>query len=202
MVSNRQFYAIKGSRASEDTIMNIRVGLCHRADNCAFVPSAAVGYCLTRRDFFGSLSGINLPMKTIDHTPQQKLQDLLVSILAGCQCLSQIDTKLRPEQALARAWQRKQFASQSTIADTLNAFTAETVDQLRVALTQIYRRHGHALQHDFTTGWLWLDIDLTGLLASRQAEGSEKGYFAGKKTDEAAKFVASRRATTTRMCSP
>lgn len=182
--------------------MNIRVGLCHRADNCAFVPLAAVGYCLTREDFFGPLAEINLPMKTIAHTPQQKLQDLLVSILAGCQCLSQIDTKLRPERALARAWRREQFAAQSTIADTVNAFTAETVAQLRAALLQLYRRHGRALQHDFTTDWLWLDIDLTGLLASRQAEGSEKGYFAGKKTDEAAKSVASRRAPTMRRCSP
>lgn len=173
--------------------MNIRIGLCHRAENCAFVPLAALGYCLTGCDVFAPLSGVHLPLKTVDHTPQQKLQDLLVSILAGCQCIQQIETRLRPEQALARAWRRQRFASQSSIADTLNAFTPETVGQLRGALTQISRRYGQTWHHDFTTDWLWLDIDLTGLLASRHAEGSEKGYFAGKKTNGDARSVGSRR---------
>ena len=37
-------------------------------------------------------------------------------------------------------------------------------------------------QHDFSHDWLRLDIDLTALLASKWAEGSEKGYFPQKKT--------------------
>jgi hypothetical protein len=53
---------------------------------------------------------------------------------------------------------------------------------LRHALNSIYVREGHAIQHDATKNRpLILDIDLTGLPASTQAEGSRKGYCSGKK---------------------
>jgi hypothetical protein len=37
---------------------------------------------------------------------------------------------------------------------------------------------------------MWLDGDLTGLPASRRAEGSTKGYFAGEKTASVANWRA------------
>jgi len=46
----------------------------------------------------------------------------------------------------------------------------------------IYLREGRAVQHDYSSqGLLILDVDLTGLPASKLAQGSRKGYFSGKK---------------------
>lgn len=141
-----------------------------------FVPLAVLGYCLTRTGFFAPLDVVNLHLKTVQHSPSQKLQDVIVSILAGCSSIKQADLRIRPDLVLAEAWGREQFAQQSTLADTLDAFTAVSVNQLRQATQVMYVQHGQVPHHDFTH-WLMLDTDLTGLPASRHAEQSEKGYF-------------------------
>jgi hypothetical protein len=58
----------------------------------------------------------------------------VVSVLADCASLKQINTRLRPATALAAAWGRERFADQSTITRVLDAFTPLTVAQLRTAL--------------------------------------------------------------------
>jgi hypothetical protein len=94
---------------------------------------------------------------------------------------------LRPNVALTRAWGQAQFAQQSTLADALDAFTADSIASLRTAFEAILDQSGWSLAHDFRTGNLYLDADLTGLPASRHATGSTKGYFAGEKTVSVAK---------------
>ena len=44
-----------------------------------------------------------------------------------------------------------------------------------------FRRENRVLRHDFAQAWLWLDIDLTPLPISRQAEAGTKGRFAKKR---------------------
>jgi hypothetical protein len=115
-------------------------------------------------------------------TYQDKLITCLVSIMSGCQAICHINTRIRPDRALAQCWGLECFAEQSTVADTLNQFTRCHVSQLRQAVNTIYLREGRAVQHDYTKqGLLILDVDLTGLPASKHAEGSRKGYFSGKK---------------------
>jgi hypothetical protein len=53
---------------------------------------------------------------------------------------------------------------------------------LRMALTQIYRREAKAMEHLARSQGVTVDFDLSGLPASRRADGSTKGYFSGKKT--------------------
>jgi hypothetical protein len=102
--------------------------------------------------------------------------------MSGCHAVCQIDTRIRPDKALAQAWGLANFAQQSTVADTLDRFTDLSVHQLRAATSRIYLREGQALRHDSAReGLLILDIDLTALPASQHAEGSTKGYFSGKK---------------------
>ena len=60
---------------------------------------------------------------------------------------------------------------------------------------------GQVHHHDFAQRWLRLDLDLTGLLASKLAEGSTKGYFAGKKTLQAVNWPGSVRPTIEKCCS-
>jgi hypothetical protein len=73
----------------------------------------------------------------------------VVSVLADCASLKQINTRLRPDTALAAAWGRAGCADQSTITRVLDAFTPLTVAQLRTAIEWIYRREGQALHHPF-----------------------------------------------------
>jgi hypothetical protein len=64
-----------------------------------------------------------------------KLLDCFINILAGGVGLVEINTRVRPDGALQRAFGRTTCAEQSTVSDTLNACTSENVVQLRRALT-------------------------------------------------------------------
>jgi hypothetical protein len=121
-------------------------------------------------------------MKTLTHSPSDKLTEALVLILAGGRATAQIDLLLRPNTSLAWAWGQSQFAQQSTVADTLDAMTEAALHDLQQGFELWMQTWSHTCQHDFRRGGLIWDGDLTGLPASRHAEGSRKGYFAGKKT--------------------
>ena len=156
--------------------MTTRLVVLPQRDETQYAPLAVLGYCLTRTNFLGPLATVALGIKTVDHAPVEKLRDVLVSILANCSSIKQMDLRIRPDLVLAAAWGREQFAQQSTLADTLNAFTARSVKQLRDATQTLGRQHGQVYHHNFTER-LVLDVDLTGLLCSPQAQGSERGYF-------------------------
>jgi hypothetical protein len=165
--------------------MHRLLGLSDMKANTQWAPLALLGYRLQQRKFFEPLyQNLDLHQKQIHYTSQDKLITCLVSIMSDCQAISHIDTRIRPDRALAQAWGLECFAHQSIVADTLNRFTETHVAQLRQAVNTIYLREGRAVQHDVNKqGLLILDVDLTGLPASKHAEGSCKGYFSGKKGD-------------------
>jgi len=157
------------------------VSLTDMPEETGFAPLGVLGYCLTRTQFLTSVwADLELSLKTVKHVPSAKLLDLIVSILAGCRAISQINTRIRPDIALARAWGRKRFAEQSNLARTLDIFTTAQVAQLRRGGEALFRRESRVLRHDFDREWLWLDIDLTPMPISKHAEGSTKGKFAQK----------------------
>lgn len=93
-----------------------------------FAPLGVVCYCLTRTHFLAQVfTDFALPIKEVDHPPVAKLMDVLTSILAGCRAISQVNTRIRPDLALARAWGRERFAEQSTLARTLDAFSPDHI---------------------------------------------------------------------------
>jgi hypothetical protein len=145
------------------------------------VPLAAFGYALGRAGVLDPLHKVELDIKTFAHRPVEKIIEALVLILAGGRATSQADLLLRPNPLLARGWGQEQFAQQATLARTLDSFHPESIASLRLSFETILRSHSAALSHDYRRGDLWLDGDLTGLPASRHAEGSTKGYFSGKK---------------------
>ncbi len=160
--------------------MSTRLILLPQNGDTQFAPLAVLGYGLTRTHFFAPLAEVRVCQKALQHQPHEKLLDILVSILANCSSVRQSDLRIRPDLVLAEAWGREQFAQQSTLADTLDAFTANSIEQLRRATQTLWRQHGRTPRHNFAEV-LMLDIDLTGLPASRQAQGSEKGYFSQRK---------------------
>ena len=124
---------------------------------------------------------VRITQKIRTHTPLEKLQDCFVNILAGGHGLVEINTRLRADPGLQRAFGRTTCAEQSTISDTLNACTPETVQQMRTAMTALLRQHSQAYRHDYRRRWQLFDIDMTGLCAGRLGEGVTKGYFAHRK---------------------
>src|SRR5881409_2346425 len=124
---------------------------------------AALGLRLQGLHLFGPVRGhVHIAQKTVIHTPVQKLYDAWIALLAGAHGLVEINTRLRSDPALQRAFGRAACADQSTIQETLNACTTENVSQLQEALTAIYRQHSRAYRHDYARRLQLLDIDLSG----------------------------------------
>jgi len=157
-------------------------GLTAFTETSPRAPLAVFGYWLQRRDWFRPWrEALVWPMQTRQHAPPDKLQDALVSILAGCERLVEINTKLRPDRVLAWAWGRECFADHSGVSRVLEVLTPDQVEQLRVIHQGWYRTYGQAWQHPAQAGLLRIDLDFTGLPGTRRGEGSEKGYFAGQR---------------------
>ena len=115
--------------------------------------------------------------KSLRHTPAQKLQDVFIAILAGAHGLSEINTRVRSDEALQRAFGRGACADQSVVQETLNACTGLNVRQMKRATDVIFRRHSAANRHNYTEGLQLLDVDMTGMPCGPNQEGSRKGYF-------------------------
>ena len=148
-----------------------------------YAPLLMLGWWMTHHDLWSPIrSRVRFTTPTHTSAPVDALLDLVVGLLAGCEVVAQVNTTIRSEPLLAQAWGRTQFAEQSTIARTLDAATAVQVAQWRAANEVMLHWTGQVGQHDFARQHLRLDVDLTGLAASSAAEGSQKGYFAGKKT--------------------
>lgn len=115
--------------------------------------------------------------KSIRHTPAQKLTDAFIAILAGAHGLAEINTRVRSDEALQRAFGRKDCADQSVVQETLNACTALNVQQMQQALDDIFRQHSFAYRHGYKQSLQLLDVDMTGMPCGPNQEGSRKGYF-------------------------
>ena len=168
-----------------------------------FGPLVALGFFMQQHDLWAPVrSRVDFAQPTHCTDPVGALLDLGVGILAGCEVVAQVNTAIRPDRLLAQAWGRERFCEQSTIARVLDTCGPPQVQQMRQANEQLLRWTGGVYQHDFSRAGLHLDIDLTALLASKRAEGSEKGYFPGKKTRRAANWRVWRPSTIGKSSSP
>lgn len=165
--------------------MNIEFGLTDELTNTQYAPLAALSAHYQAQHILKALADIQIPMKKRDFSPSDKLIQVLLSILAGCETLSEVNTRLKSEVCLAQVWHWDRFVDQSNLSRTLDALTLKQIAALRAVVTNIWRVHGQTPQHDWR-GYLWLDFDLSGLPCGKQAEASQKGYFSGKKTSPAA----------------
>ena len=121
---------------------------------------------------------VQIAQKTIKDSPTDKLYDAFISMLAGAHGLVEINTRLRADAALQRAFGRSRCAEQSVVQDTLNACTAENVEQMEHALDTIYRQQSQGYQHDYEADFQILDVDMSGLPCGPKAAFATKGYFA------------------------
>src|SRR5258706_11234775 len=107
--------------------------LTKQFSSCASL--AAIGIKLRELKLFEPIAQtVQIAQKTIKDTPSEKLYDALISILAGAHGLVEINTRLRADAALQWAFGRSRCAEQSVVQDTLNACTAENVEQMEQAM--------------------------------------------------------------------
>ena len=140
---------------------------------------AALGLQLQQLDLFGPIrEQVHIPQKTVRYTPSEKLYDAFIALLAGAQGLVEINTRLRSDPALQRAFGRAACAEQSVVQATLDACDATTVAQMEAAIDAIYRQHGQGYRHPFAEAWQLLDADMTGLPCGPKAALATPGYFA------------------------
>jgi hypothetical protein len=148
------------------TMMTSRARLC------------ALGEYLRRHGFFAPLRAqVTIPQKTVCHRPVEKVLDALLGILCGAKTIAQSNTTIRLDPAVQRAFGRTGCAEQSTIARTLQASTAETVDQLSRVSWYYLKRYGQTPHHRFAERLLWVDVDITPLPIGATAEGSERTWM-------------------------
>jgi hypothetical protein len=135
-----------------------------------------------------SLQGIHLHQKKYTHTPQTKVLEFLVAILAGLEHLQDISLSAHPldlDQAVAEAWGQPSWADYSGVSRTLSALdwseahdVAQALEQVSQPLIQseldVLRSRGQRLQ---------FDGDLTGLPVSNNSRTYPHAAF-GHMDDE------------------
>ena len=93
------------------------------AATARFSPRACLGAIGARLRALDLLSPVReklrIHQKTVRHAPLEKIEDALITILAGAHGLSEINTRLRPDRALQLAFGRRACADQSVVQATL-----------------------------------------------------------------------------------
>ena len=161
--------------------MNIKIGFTDELTNTSYAPLVALFAHFQHIDLFEPLRAVRIPMRKSDFAPHEKLIQVLLSILAGCETLFEVNSRLKHEQILARELGLLRLLDQSCLSRSLDALTLKNIDELRTSTCQIWRRLSQVTVRDWRS-FLWLDFDLSGLPCGPLAEASQKGYFAGKKT--------------------
>lgn len=140
-------------------------------------PLIALGVKIQQLDLLKPVrESVTIRQKTLRHSPDEKLLDALITILAGAHGMYELNTRVRADPALQKAFGRQGCADQSVVQATLNAATSTNVAQLMQAINHIFQQHSLAAQHDFRALMLLLDIDLTGLPCGKTYEYATKGY--------------------------
>jgi len=124
---------------------------------------------------------LHLKMKTVKYSWQDKIKELICSIVAGCEHTVSINHRLVPDTTLAKEVIGKdRFADQSGINRLLHTFTEENLRELEELHAEDYMLHGVAGKRP-RDELIFVDVDMTGFRADGATyEGAEKGYI-GKK---------------------
>jgi hypothetical protein len=165
----------------ESEIMKLQFGLTQELTNTQYAPLAALLAYYEAEKVLEPLQSVISVAKSGDFTLAEKLEQTFVSILAGCEYISLVNTKLRPERKLAQVKRIERFADQSTLSRGLDDLTQMNLSQLEAAVRQISDHCSQTRHHDWRA-FLELDFDLSALPCGQQAEGGQKGFASGKKT--------------------
>ena len=161
--------------------MNLKIDFTPELTNTHFASLAVLLALYQDKKRLEPLQQVLIPMRNRYFEPAEKLVQILVSILAGCETLSEVTTTLKQEKHLASVLRSDHFADQSSLSRTLDELTLKNIDELRSGTAQIWKSQSQVMQRDWRK-FLWLDFDLSALPCGPMAEKAMKGYFAEKKT--------------------
>lgn len=161
--------------------MTIKFGLTEELVNTQFGPVAALAAYYDSQKVVEPLQIIIPAVEKSDFPLANQLTQVFLSILTGCDYLSMVNTKLRPERNFAQVYRIERFAHQATLSRSLDGLSLTNLTELEHAVRLISQRCSRTRRHDWR-GFLQLDFDLSGLPCGKQAQGSQKGFFSGKKT--------------------
>jgi hypothetical protein len=161
--------------------MRIEFGFTPELTNTQYAPLAALAAYYELENVLEPLQLGSFVAIKGDYSLANKLTQVVLSILAGCEYVSLVNAHLRSEHVLAQLYRIDSFADQSTLSRALNGLTQMHLGQLEAAVKQISRQCSQTVHHDWR-GFLQLDFDLSGLPCGKQAAGGAKGYISGKKT--------------------
>jgi hypothetical protein len=118
----------------------MRIEICETGEgfNTEYAPLGAILAKYQTEKRFDPLERIPILMKSRDFTPADKLIQVLISILAGCETLSEVNIRLKAEQPLARAGGWPRFADQSTLSRMLDALSQKQIEQMQEANQKIW----------------------------------------------------------------
>jgi hypothetical protein len=154
--------------------------------NSAYASLCAIAPVIKDKNVFGVIhQKVEIHQKKVEYKPTDKLVFVVLGIVSGCEVVFDINRKLRVDKTLLRAFGYSKCADQSVIQDTLNASTEQNVLQMEEALKTIWDENNLTvpiLENARIEGRIeTIDMDLSGMPASKKAECSTKGYFAGEK---------------------
>jgi hypothetical protein len=133
---------------------------------------------------------IHLKQKQLRYDPIDKLLTFFVSLVDGCGYTSDINQRLKPYPALARAWGLTEFAGQNAVNGTLHALKWEHLQQIEQAFQLLFEQNSLALRQSLQDP-LVVDIDTKGLSVSprsKRFEWAERGYFPDKRNQKGLQF--------------
>ena len=89
--------------------------------------------------------------KTVEHSPQTKILEYFIAILAGLKYLQELSRSAHPidqDQAVAKAWLQARWADYSGVSRTLAGISQAEADQIAKVMEQIMQPYsgsgGHA----------------------------------------------------------
>jgi deoxyribodipyrimidine photolyase len=103
--------------------MDIKIGFTKELTNTSYAPLAALFAHYQLNNLLEPLQQVAIPMQTRDFDPHSKLKQVLVSILAGCETLSEVNPNLKQEHVLAQVLEIPRITDQSGLSRTLDALT-------------------------------------------------------------------------------
>lgn len=162
------------------------MSLAHQDQSLAVTEHALLVAYARFAEQIGLISAIEqvpFEMKTITHSPADKVVELLSHILTGGMHINELAKSAHPlvqDDAVAHAWGQQSFASASGVSHLLHSVSLETVTVLNGALAEVIKPYRRRMLRTLSPSWLVVDFDLTGYVVSDQAttyEGADFGHL-------------------------
>jgi len=123
-----------------------------------------------------ALRRVPFAMKTVVHSPSEKLAELVCHLCGGGMHVNDVDSSAHPliaDPAVAAAWGQTTCASSSGVNALLRKTTPTTLEAVKKEVRAVLAPYRQRVLRQVTSSWIVVDLDLTGLVVSDQATTSE-----------------------------